>query len=114
MFDLAGHVEKMRAKHPNWSDRMLRNCLYWQNGARKVLKTELRSHLAILQAGALLEGLDDEWIALVCPEACGLNVTATMACQGITLEWPPTRMTYQVALIGIALPATNRAIFLTP
>jgi hypothetical protein len=35
-----------------------------------------------------------------CPEALGLNVTATMRMIGIDLEWPPREFTYQVALAG--------------
>jgi hypothetical protein len=37
-FDLAGHVEKMRTKHPHWSERQLRNVLYWQSRSRKQMK----------------------------------------------------------------------------
>jgi len=39
-----------------------------------------------------------------CPEAMGINITATMAQAGIMLEWPPESVTYQIALAGIRLP----------
>ncbi len=34
-FDFGVHVQKMRDKHPNWSERQCRCCLYWQGRARK-------------------------------------------------------------------------------
>ncbi|KUO63623.1 MAG: hypothetical protein APF84_17375 [Gracilibacter sp. BRH_c7a] len=39
-----------------------------------------------------------------CPEAMGVNITETMACAGVFLEWPPENVTYQIALAGIRLP----------
>ena len=38
---------------------------------------------------------------VTCPEAAGVNVTATMASIDIDLEWPPVTVAYQVALAGI-------------
>ena len=29
-FDLGSHVERLRVKHPDWSERQLRCVLYWQ------------------------------------------------------------------------------------
>ena len=96
-FDLAGHVERMREKHPEWSDRQLVNCLYWQGTARKALRAKVRNFGGLLLASGQL-------IALACPEACGVNVTATLASIGIEIEWPPKTIAYQVALVGA--PAT--------
>jgi hypothetical protein len=89
-FDLGGHVERMRTAHPDWSDRQLRCVLYWQGGAR--------AQLARLIAAALraMPGTRAE----TCPEAMGVNVTATLAAEGIALEWPPVRIARQVALIA--------------
>jgi len=89
-FDLARHVERMLARHPDWSLRQLRCCLYWQNTARKALRGKVKS---------VLEDLPD-YEGLYCPEAYGVNVTATMADIGIELEWPPIQVAYQVALAG--------------
>jgi hypothetical protein len=36
--------------------------------------------------------------ATMCPEAMGVNVTATMKEIGIQLEWPPKRWAHQVAM----------------
>lgn len=90
-YDLAGHVDRMKAKHPNWSWRQLVCCRYWQPTARKNLAEECVRMLA---------DADSFLVIVSCPEACGVNVTATMAAIGIDLEWPPTTTTYQVVLAG--------------
>jgi predicted metal-binding protein len=89
-FDLGGHVDRMRAAHSDWSDRQLRCVLYWQGGARAELKRQIAAALRALP-GCRAE---------TCPEAMGVNVTATLAAEGITLEWPPVRIARQVALIA--------------
>lgn len=90
-FDLKAHVKKMRTAHPGWSDRQLRCCLYWQGAARKELKETIAK---------ALESLPQPLVVVPCPEAQGVNVTATLKQVGIFLEWPPTTVTYQVALAG--------------
>lgn len=42
-------------------------------------------------------------VAIYVPEACGVDVTATMKLIGIDLEWPPVNVAYQVALVGTPL-----------
>ena len=97
VFDLAAHIEKMRARHPAWSPLQLVCCLYWQRTARKALRAEIDMFVFERQAagGGPLR-------IIACPEACGVNVTATMARIGERLEWPPKTITYQVALAGTA------------
>jgi hypothetical protein len=80
----------MREKHPDWSERQLRCCLYWQGTARAALRRKIEAFLAG-QPGLL---------AITCPEACGVDVTATMSSLGIELEWPPVSVAYRVALVG--------------
>lgn len=89
-FDFAAHVAKMRVAHPTWTERQLRNCLYWQGTARKAWRAEIKSFLAAHP------GL----VAFETPEACGVDVTATMVAVGVALEWPPVRVAMQVALVG--------------
>jgi len=89
-FDLAAHVRRMRALHPEWSERQLHCCLYWQAGARKQLQCRMHEFL-LTHPGLVL---------VYVPEACGVDVTATMASLGVTLEWPPMHLAYQVALAG--------------
>lgn len=92
-FDLGAHVERMRARHPDWSRRQLVCCLYWQQGARKKLQAEIVAFL-VDNPGTRCR------VIVSCPEACGVNVTETMKAVGIELEWPPKRYAYQVALVG--------------
>jgi len=89
-FDLAEHVNKMKAKHPNWSERQLYCCLYWQGSARKALREEIKKFLL----------LHPETIIADTPEAMGVNITETMKNVGIILEWPPKSVAYQVVLAG--------------
>jgi hypothetical protein len=89
-FPFGEHVTKMRGLHPEWSQRQVECCLYWQGAARKQLKAEIKSFLEHHP------GLK----VLTCPEACGVDITATMLGVGIELEWPPRTVTYQIALAG--------------
>lgn len=45
-FDFGAHVARMKAKHPEWSERQLACCLYWQGTARKVLAIEIEGFKA--------------------------------------------------------------------
>lgn len=93
VFDLAGHVERMRAAHPTWSWRQLVNCLYWQRGARAQLEREIEIFI-----GEDLESFAASlWYIERCPEAMGLNVTQTLRNVGVEIEWPPERFALQVA-----------------
>lgn len=92
-FDLAAHVEWMRASHPGWSERQLECCLYWQPRARK----ELAAAIARFRWG------HPECVADTCPEAGAVNVTETLRAVGIELEWPPKRIVRQVAIAAIPL-----------
>jgi predicted metal-binding protein len=97
-FDLAAHVARMRASHPDWSDRQLRCVLYWQNGARKRLSCRIAEILKRLHG----------YRAETCPEAMGVNVTETLRTVGVELEWPPIRIVRQVALLGIPKQRAKR------
>lgn len=90
-FNLGKHTNKMEEKHPKWSEYQLRCCLYWQGKARKELKEKIE---------LFRQYFDSKYIVLTCPEAHGVNVTATMKQLGINLEWPPVRYSYQIALAG--------------
>ena len=92
IFDFRAHCQKMREKHPNWSDRQIECCLYWQQTARKQLEYEIDK---FNNAKIMLNTL-----VIRCPESRGINVTETMKSIGEILEWPPKTKTYQVALAG--------------
>ena len=42
IFDLHSYVEKMRQRHPSWTETQLLNVLYWQGTARKKLKEHIK------------------------------------------------------------------------
>lgn len=90
-FALGEHIARMREKHPSWSERQLACCLYWQPRARLYLRRHV--HYFLLSGEGKMRVL---W----CPEAAGINVTATMRRAGVELEWPPRKIAYQVVLVG--------------
>ena len=91
IFDFGSHVEKLRERHPQWTQRQLECCLYWQPRARKALKVRIGQFKRVYP----------EMTVSTIPEAMGINVTATMADIGEMLEWPPKTKTYQVAIAGV-------------
>lgn len=111
LFDLNAHVHKMKAAHPNWSEAQLRCCLLWQGRARKQLAKNvadfIMAHPLYDVSMAHYRGIEKDLgplygkIIAASPEAMGVNVTETLASAGISLEWPPTKVAYQVALAGI-------------
>jgi hypothetical protein len=90
-FDLEAHVLRMKLRHPDWSDRQLRNCLYWQPKARKCLRT-MAAAFRFDHPGYAVE---------FTPEARGVNVTETLHEAGLDLEWPPVKVARQVAFAAI-------------
>ena len=90
VFDFQEHTSRMKAKHPEWSQRQAECCLYWQGTARKQLRDKVLAFRRIY----------DTLLPVLTPEACGVNVTATMSSVGEKIEWPPVTKTYQVAVFG--------------
>jgi hypothetical protein len=84
-FDLKAHAEKMKVKHPVWSERQCRNPLYWQG----TIRANLRKKAVSFPNDILLD----------IPEACGINVFETMAHAGIILERKPDIVT-KVMIVG--------------
>jgi len=98
-FDLGKHVAAKNEKHPKWSSAQLYSCLYWQGTARKELRALVKAFLHT-RFTSPPPALRKNLVVLMCPEATGVNVTATMAAVGIHLEWPPIVYAYQVAVAG--------------
>lgn len=92
IFDVAAQAEKMRAKHPEWTERQLRNSRFWQQTAQAGLRKEIE----------VFRREHPECTLVLYPEATGVNIQATMAQVGIELEWPPRKVAYKIALAGIA------------
>ncbi len=91
-FQFGEHCARMRDKHPGWSERQVECCLYWQGRARKQLKDMVASFMTWIESSPLC--------VIATPEACGVNMTATMANAGVQLEWPPRTVAYQIVLVG--------------
>ncbi len=90
VFDFAEHVRRMKRKHPQWSGRQCRCCLYWQPKARKQLRAKIEEFKEQYSGFHIIQN----------PEAHGVNLTATMLGVGIELEWPPVTVAYQIVLAG--------------
>ena len=93
-FDFAAYRLKMQKKHPNWSQRQVNCCLYWQGTANKMLRESVQDLEYYLKGRG-------NWKTTYCPEAMGVNITATVKQLGVTLEWPPQNVVHKIAFIGI-------------
>ncbi len=96
-FDFGEHVRRMLCTPTKKGPRTQRQaecCLYWQGTARKQLRQVVR--------GFLRWSRPARPVVVSTPEACGVNITATMKHIGIELEWPPKQWAYQVMLAGTA------------
>jgi len=90
-FNLEAHMERMKKKHPKWSNRQARCVLYWQSTSRKQLKEQIQ----------LARNRFDCNIVSTCPEWLGVNVYATLAQSGLRLEKiKDLKICRHVALIG--------------
>lgn len=94
-YDLGKHAEIARKKHPEWSERALRNLRHWQGTARKQLRDGMKKFIEKCDLD-----LYDDIIEIHCPEAMGVNITETCKNVGIELEWPTLSIARQVAIIA--------------
>jgi predicted metal-binding protein len=106
IFDFEGHVARMKAKHPDWTDKQAGCSRYWQSTARKdhmeKIKEFLGEHQEYTVCTAWYKGAPPmKRILYSAPEAMGIDVTKTLRNAGIELEWPPKTVARQVALAGI-------------
>jgi predicted metal-binding protein len=104
-FDLGSHVENMRAKHPGWSDRQLRCCLYWQKTARKQLMEKIKNFYRQCE-----KDIGHSYHVTICPEAMGVDVTSTLLVSGVEMEWPPVKIARQVALAAVPIAPWGKSI----
>lgn len=90
-FDLEAHVTEMERKHPYWTERQLRNVLYWQSRSKKQMK---------MRAIDLAKRIGANSICLM-GEAAGVNLYATCALSGLKLEKiKDLRICRHVAIVG--------------
>ena len=99
-FALSHHVKRMKSTHPLWTPRQLVCCLYWQGTVRKYLRNKADDWMNAYKMNH--PSIADRLVLLECPEAMGINVTATMRHIGVHLEWPPKHLTRMVYLMGVA------------
>lgn len=88
-FDIKNHAERMRIRHPKWTERQCRNPLYWQGGIRRTLNFQCKR--------IAKHGKD---VFTLIPEAMGMDVVTTMAAAGIAIEFPVKDIVRKVAIIG--------------
>lgn len=93
-YDIKSHMEKMKEKHPHWTDLQLRNVLYWQGTAKK-------EHKKVVQE--FLEEYREKGYEIIAPEPMGIDVNKTLEKVGIKLEWPPENISMRVAIAAIPL-----------
>lgn len=86
-FNLKEHAQRMKEKHPQWTEKQCRNVLYWQGKVRASLKRMSKE----------FAGPDD--IILDIPEACGVNVFLTMKNHGIELK-PRPDLVRKIMMVG--------------
>ena len=87
-FDLGSWSKQMKEKHPEWSDRQARCCLYWQGHVRKLLRESVKKNLR--------PGM----IYTLCHEAMGVNVIKTAKRCGLSISVRPKDIVYKIALMG--------------
>jgi predicted metal-binding protein len=82
-FNVKKFADKMRKKHPKWTERQCYNSRYWQSTARKEHKKELERFL----------NQYPKTMINTSPEANGVNLHSLMLkATGIKLEWPPRKI----------------------
>ena len=91
-FDIESHIQKMKKRHPEWSERQCRNLLYWQKTVNKKLKEKAKQYLASLNENSMK--------LIEIPEATGINVFQTCANVGIYLEKIPQKQVIKIMLIA--------------
>lgn len=89
-FDLKSHMDRMKWLHPNWTERQLACCLYWQNTVRSNLMSGIRFFMQD----------HPEVIYTLLPEAMGVQVILTARKAGIPIEIKPKKMIHKIALVG--------------
>lgn len=90
-FNLEEHVERMKKKHPDWTDRQARCVLYWQGRVNKQLK-EICERTASDIPNA---------VTVYNPEGMGVHMFETCKEIGLVLERNPQKIVWKIAIMGI-------------
>lgn len=89
-FNILSFQNKMLKKHPDWSIKKARCCLYWQNAVRKRLRIKIEN---------FIDG-DNKLIYTLLPESLGINVIKTAKKIGIPIKAKPDNIIIKIALVG--------------
>ena len=89
-FDLGSFAKSMKEKHPHWSDKQCKCCLYWQNGVRKRLKSKCSTFIQDRPG----------YIYTLIPEAMGVNVFQTAHRHNLMISRKNPIVVYKIALVG--------------
>lgn len=89
-FNLQKWIEKMKGRHPHWSDRQCRCCLYWQGKVRKRLREECEK----------IQKENPRLVVSYVPEAMGVHVFETCYKNGIKLQKNPQNIVWKIAILG--------------
>lgn len=92
-FNLEAHAQRMKSKHPHWSDRQCRCVLYWQSTSRKQLKERVAVVLQQLKP-------KPNFVTYI-PELYGVNIYKTCETSGLVLdEINNMKICRHIALLG--------------
>jgi hypothetical protein len=93
ILDFAAYLKMMSVRHPVWTDRQLKNVLYWQKHYRKLL------------SDFMLQKSSDfpDYEIINSPETMGVNVFATLVKAGFKPEVKPTKTIHLVSFFSSKL-----------
>jgi hypothetical protein len=103
VFDLKSHADRMKVKHPNWTEKQCRCSLYWQGTAKKQMKEK--------SSDFMKQHKELGYVLIEAPETFGVDVTNTMKEVGVILEWPAINNVYRIHFAGILRDNIKNAEF---
>jgi predicted metal-binding protein len=96
-FNFRAYKEKMRASHPDWSEKQLGCCLYWQ----KPVKILLKNHLETLKDKPdFILGCGSGFVECYSMESVGLNVIDMLYKLDIDFEVKPVNKVVLCTMLG--------------
>lgn len=87
-FNFEKYLEWNKGKHPNWTERALRNPRHFQRHLDANLEREIEKFNT------------DGFIPVYTAEAMSVNIHLTCLRAGIRLEWPPAKLMYRIAILA--------------
>lgn len=96
-FDLEAQEKKLLAKHPKWSKRQARCCLYWQRG---VVQDVMHEAIEFLCEKECTTG--DTYEIVKNPEGAGVNLFKTCKIHGLELDrdYLNQKYVYKMVIVG--------------